>query len=144
MKKIAGVLSTAVALLALTGCGGGSSSYDHTYYLQTYDDILGEYVGVEGVYYECDSYVGDTGINGAFRMRDNDTCTFWDLDDTVSYEYNILYLGGNSSGTVGLADVEYSCDSGYSGFTDIDGAFDFDPAYENPYYPGDVCDFYFY
>ncbi|UFH59545.1 hypothetical protein [Sulfurovum mangrovi] len=143
MKKIAGFLSAAVAVLSLNGCGG-SDSYDHTYYLQTYDDILGEYVGVEGVYYECDSYVGDTGDHGEFRMRDGDTCTFWDLDDTVSSEYNILYLGANSSGTVGLADVEYSCDSGISGETDYDGAFDFDPTYENPYYPGDVCDFYFF
>ena len=144
MKKIAGVLSAAVAVLSLNGCGGGGDSYDHTYYLQTYDEVLGEYVGVEGVYYECDSSVGDTGINGEFRMRDGDICTFFDLDDTVSSEYNILYLGGNSSGTVGLAEVEYSCDSGISGATDYDGAFEFDPEYINPDYRGDICDFYFF
>lgn len=145
MKKVAGFLSAAVAVIGLSGCGGGGSdSYDHTYYLQTYDDYYDEYVGVPDVYYECGSYVGYTSSNGGFRMSDGDICTFFELDDTVSYEYNILYLGGNSSGTVGLADVEYSCDSGISGATDYDGAFSFDPDYINPDYPGDICDFYFY
>lgn len=144
MKKIAGVLSAAVAVLSLNGCGGGSGSYDHTYYLQTYDDNYGEYVGVEDIYYECGSYVGYTGLNGSFRMSDGDICTFFDLDNTVSDEYNILYLGANSSGTVGLADVEYSCDSGLDGATDYDGAFDFDPTFSASYSDGDVCDFYFF
>ncbi|MDD3592535.1 MAG: hypothetical protein PHO65_07835 [Sulfurovum sp.] len=143
MKKVAGFLSAAVAVIGLSGCGGGgSSSYDHTYYLQTYNGS--NYVGVPDVYYECGPYVGYTGSSGGFRMSDGDTCTFYDLDDTVSYEYNILYLGGNSSGTIGLADVEYSCDSGISGETDYNGAFTFDPTYVNPDYPGDICDFYFY
>ena len=144
MKKIAGFLSAAVAVLALNGCGGGgSSSYDHTYYLQTFNGS--NYVGVADVYYECGPDIaGYTGSNGAFRMSDGDVCTFFDLDEFVSDELNILYLGANTSGTVGLADVEYSCDSGISGETDYYGAFEFDPYHINPDYPGDICDFYFY
>ena len=144
MKKIAGFLSAAVAVLSLNGCGGGSGSYDHIYYLQTYDDIFDEYVGVPNIYYECGpDIVGETGPNGEFHMFDGDMCTFWDLDDTVSYEYNKLYLGANASGTVGLGGVEYFCDSGIDGVTNSYGMFTFDPEYINPYYPGDVCDFYF-
>lgn len=140
MKKIAGFFSAAVAVLSLTGCGT-SESYDHTYYLQTFDGL--NYVGVQNVYYECDSYVGYTGAYGGFRMRDGDTCTFWDLDDTLSYEYDRLYIGANTGGTVGIGGVPYSCDSGINGITTSTGMFTFDPTYINPYFPGDVCDFYF-
>jgi len=143
MKKVAGFLSAAVAVIGLSGCDGEGSSYEHTYYLQTYDDHYDEYVGVPDVYYECGSYVGYTGSHGGFRMNDGDVCTFYDLDDRVSYEYHILYLGANSNGIVGLAGVDYSCDSGYRGTTDRDGAFAFDPEYIHPNYPGDRCNFYF-
>ncbi|MBD3790829.1 MAG: lipoprotein [Campylobacterales bacterium] len=143
MKKIAGFLSAAVAVLALSGCGGGgSSSYDYTYYLQTFNGS--NYVGVPDVYYECGpDIVGYTGPNGEFHLRDGDICTFYDLDEFVSAEYDILYLGANASGTVALEDVDYTCDSSYPiwSSTDSDGAFTFDPTY---YIKGDICDFDFY
>ncbi|MDM5272231.1 hypothetical protein PGH07_08560 [Sulfurovum sp. zt1-1] len=140
MKKIAGFLTAAVAVLSLNGCGGGSDSYDHIYYLQKFDSV--NYVGVPDVYYDCGVNVGYTGPNGEFYMRDGDICTFYDLDETLSTEeYNVLYLGANASGTVGLSGVDYICDSDFSwSTTDPDGMFTYDPTY---YVSGDICDFSF-
>lgn len=140
MKKSLGILVSAAAVLALNGCGVSDYLDTETFYLQTYDEMTDTYVGVEDVYYECGpDIVGYTRRDGAFTFVEGDTCTFYDLDDTLSYEYDILYIGGNAAGTTGIADVRYDCDSGVSNWTDDLGAFDFDPTYMSQYSDGDVC-----
>ena len=157
MKKLLSLSLAGVAVLALSGC---SSSSDHcyddcyepepleaTYYLQTYydDGIDAYYEGVEFVYYECDSgIIGETNIYGAFTLEEGDYCVFYDLDDTLSYEYDVLYIGATISGNTALSGIEYQCDSGLFGHTDLDGAFIFDPEYTSQVSDGDVCGFDFY
>ena len=140
------LILSGVSVVALSGCGGGSGDYyapTVTYYLQTTPDGL-NYEGVEGVYYECGpDIVGRTDGYGAFTMIEGDYCTLYDLDDTLSYEYDVLYIGLDAGGDIAVGDIRYDCDSGISDWTDIDGGFIFDPSYINNLYVGDICEFAF-
>jgi hypothetical protein len=146
MRKRLWLLSLLAVPFVLGGCGGGAYFYDEpveTYYLQSYDDVSGRFEGVANVYYECGrDIVGYTDTRGAFDLYDGDTCTFYDLDDTVSYEYDRLYISATASGSVAVGDVPYDCASGWSGVTDTDGMFIFDPAYVNSISDGDICSLY--
>ena len=143
MKKLMGLLLAGVAVLALSGCGGGDDYY-LTYHLQTYNADTDTYEGVEGVYYECGpDIVGYTNRNGAFTMIEGDYCTFYDLDDTLSLEYDWLYIGLDAGGDVAVGDIRYDCDSGEYGVTDDLGMFVFDPEYISQISDGDVCGFNF-
>ena len=158
MKKTMSLSLAGIAVLTLGGCSDNDNSchddcyeplppLEITYYLQTYfdDGVDAYYEGVEFVYYECDSGIADvTNFYGAFTIEEGDYCTFFDLDDWLSYEYDILYIGATISGNVAVSGLEYQCDSGLFGHTDLDGAFIFDPEYVSPVSDGDVCGFDFF
>ncbi len=152
MKKFTGLLVVGVSALVLSGCGGGGGSDYYapevTYYLQTYNEFTDTYEGVSDVYYECGpdivGYTGDDGVPGSFTMIEGDYCTFYDLDNTVSYEYDLLYIGSDRWGDYSVSDVRYDCDSGSNGYTDELGTFVFDPTYISQYSDGDICGFDFY
>lgn len=150
MKKLMGLVLAVLASFVLSGCGESNRYYDDyyipevTYFLQTYDVEYDEYVGVGGVYYECGpDIVGYTDGNGAFTMIEGDFCTFYDLDYTLSYEYDMLYIGATAYGDVAVGDIGYGCESGWNGITDMDGMFIFDPDYINQVRDGDICGFDF-
>lgn len=153
MKKLMMLILSGVSVIALSGCGGGSSDYNEpliTYFLQTTPDGV-NYEGVNDVYYECGpdivGYTGEYGASGSFSMMEGDTCTFYDLDDTRSYEIDILYIGLDAEGTIGVEPTPYHCDSGidsfYNSITDNIGGFIFDPEYINNITTGDICEFQF-
>lgn len=147
MKKLIGLFFAGVAVFVLSGCGGSDDYYAPTvtYHLQTYDAYRDTYEGVEDVYYECGpDIVGYTDRDGAFTMIEGDYCTFYDLDGTLSYEYDILYIGLDRGGDIAVGDIRYDCDSGIRGITDELGSFVFDPAYISNISYGDVCGFDFY
>ena len=161
MKKLMSLRLAGVAVLALSGCNNNDNGchddchdpdplpdpLEVTYFLQTYfdDGIDAYYEGVEFVYYECDSGIADvTDFYGAFTILEGDYCTFYDLDDTLSYEYDILYIGATISGNIAVSGLEYQCDSGLFANTDLDGAFVFDPEYISRVSIGDVCGFDFF
>ena len=141
MKKRIGLVIAAAALLMLSGCGSAVVTYgepEMTYYLQSYDDRTGEYEGVADVYYECGrDIVGYTEPSGAFSFDMGDACTFYDLDDTVSYEYDRLYISRTVSGRIAVGEYDYACDSGWHGVADRNGKFIFDPDYAGG--DGDIC-----
>ncbi|MHB0993734.1 MAG: hypothetical protein B7X69_06055 [Sulfurovum sp. 39-42-12] len=150
MKKVMMFLASLGVVVGLNGCGGGggdSGGYVPpavTYYLQTYNPQFDIYEPVADVYYECGpDIVGYTTPNGAFTMIEGDSCTFYDLDYTLSYEYDLLYIGANVVGDVGVANIRYDCDSGISDTTDELGTFVFDPEYISSISDGDVCGFQF-
>lgn len=145
MKKLIGLVLAGVAVFALSGCVDDDYyAPEVTYHLQTYNDVTGNYEGVEGVYYECGPDIaGHTNRNGAFTMIEGDYCTLYDLDDTLSLEYDLLYIGLDVWGDVAVGDIRYDCDSGNDGWTDEDGMFIFDPDYINDTNPGDICEFNF-
>ena len=144
MKKLMGLLLAGLAVFVLNGCGDGYNDYEVTYHLQTYNADTENYEGVEGVYYECGpDIVGHTDRNGAFTMIEGDYCTFYDLDDTLSYEYDTLYIGLDVWGDIAVGDIRYDCDSGIYGITDELGMFIFDPDHINNITTGDICEFNF-
>ena len=147
MKKLMMSLLSGVSIVLINGCGGGSSdSYvsEVTYYLQTYNAIADTYEGVDDVYYECGpdivGYTGEFGMSGSFSMIEGDTCTFYDLDNTLSYEIDTLYIGLDASGESAVSPTSYNCYSGEVGITDDLGAFIFDPYVLTS---GDICEFNF-
>jgi|GEM_PF-2049327 len=155
MKRFSILVGLAAAAIIFTGCGGGGGGgggyvpdpppppLELTYYLQTYDDFADIYIGVPGVEYQCGpDIVGVTGPSGAFDLIDGDWCTFYGLDETLSLSINVNELYMDSA----LLDISYSCDSGWSGITDSEGMFIFDPYWipADPALPvGDVCEFAF-
>ena len=149
MKKLIMLILSGVTVIALSGCGGGSSDYyapEVTYYLQT-EDEFGNFVGVNDVYYECGpdivGYTGEYGASGSFTMVEGDVCTFYDLDDTLSFDIDVLYIGLDPIGELAVPRTPYNCDSGISGITDDLGGFVFDPYYINDLTIGDICEFNF-
>ena len=138
-------------IVSLSGCGGGSSnpsqtqsSTDTTFYLQTYDNEVEQYEGVEDVYYECgDGHVGYTDNNGLFRFKQGEQCRFYDLDRRRSYEFDRLYVSGTPDGNYAVSEVPYRCASGWNGVSDIRGMFIFDPDYQSDKSDGDLCVFSF-
>ena len=143
MKKLMGLVLAGLAVFALSGCDDYYAP-EVTYHLQTYNADTENYEGVEGVYYECGpDIVGYTNRNGAFTMIEGDYCTFYDLNDTLSYEYDLLYIGLDRWGDVAVGDIRYDCDSGIIDTTDELGMFVFDPEYISQVSDGDVCGFNF-
>jgi len=138
-KKIAGLLVAGVAVFALSGCGGGGgggndappSNLTTLLIVDSFND------GVDGIYYECDSYSGITGdgpVAGEFSFIPGDDCDFH-LDDSVVVG-NDLFLTDVTK--LGIDGRYYICDSlidGYTGDTGVSGEFIYDYGFD------DVCTF---
>ncbi len=140
-------LTITVALLSLNAC-----SSDHSreyrddygtlteYYLQTYDPAEDRFYGVTHIYYECgNEIVGHTDINGMFRLHKDDQCTFFDLNDRVSIEYDRLYISADRAGNYAVTQSPYHCVSGWEGVMNAKGMFVFDPEYLSARSKGDIC-----
>ena len=148
MKKFIMLILSGVSIIVLSGCGGGGgddySPAPVTYYLQTFDVVDDIYRGVSGIEYDCGPDSGVTGANGSFVLYEGDMCIFYGLDETLSLSINEDELYMDSA----LINIDYSCDSGFSGTTsaDLDGMFIFDPYWtpEDIKLPlGDICTFQF-
>jgi len=140
-KKVLGLLVSGVAVFALSGCGGGGGN---DYYdpgppsnLTTLLIVDGFNDGVDGIYYECDSYTGITGdgpVAGEFSFIPGDDCDFY-LDDSV-VGGNDLFLTDVTK--LGVDNKYYICDSlidGYTGDTGFPGEFIYNYGFD------DVCTF---
>ena len=72
MKRINVLGLSLVSILALTACGGGSSTNDvktgTAYYLDS---------AVAGVNYKCGNREGITGVDGSFTFEEGEGCTFY-------------------------------------------------------------------
>ncbi|MCF6207437.1 MAG: hypothetical protein L3J47_11195 [Sulfurovum sp.] len=154
MKKWIMLLVSGLAVVALSGCGGGGAAYDEGY-TDGYDDgfydgarVPGESMttlflvdvdnfSLGGVPYYCVDPSGAvsadyvTAPNGEFSFYPGERCTF-DLlgfdgtpDDPLFIQDDIGF---------GKSDIPYACDGGDNGMTNIDGNFD--------YLPDDICTFY--
>ena len=141
------LILSGVSVVVLSGCGGGGtddySPVPVTYYLQTYDSFYDVYRGVSGIEYECGPDSGVTDQNGAFDLYEGDVCTFYGLNETLSFSFvDELYMDSE------LISIDYVCDSDpfYTYSTDLDGMFIFDPYFEpvDISLPlGDICEFQF-
>ena len=126
MKKLMMLILSGVSVIALSGCGGGSSDYYETPLDVNYlTDDLG--FGINGIYYECASgysgFTGDIGGDGDFDFDPTgDSCDFY-LDNMIID----LYIMDEFGGVNGLY---YDCfPSGIFGITGDfidDGGFDYD------------------
>ena len=142
-KKLAGLMVAGVAVFALSGCGssGGNDVVivdpGPPSNLTTLLIVDGFNDGVDGIYYECDSYTGITGdgpVAGEFSFIPGDDCDFY-LDDSVVVG-NDLFLTDVTK--IGVNDKYYICNSlidGYTGDTGFPGEFIYDYGFN------DVCTF---
>jgi len=135
VKKFTGLLVVGVSALVLSGCGGGSSSYNDglttLFLVDEYDNSYG------GIPYICDSMStwSETAPNGEFSFYPGENCEF---DFTG---YNGLY-GDEFDDIIrivdytydGKGDIPYECELFGVGTTYSDGSFDYD--YD------DACVFY--
>lgn len=148
MKKLMGLFIAGVAVLALSGCGGGGDDY--------YDDGLTTLFLVDengnsygGVPYTCDSmnYWSETAPNGEFSFYPPDNCEFdfygyfgTDPDDfTVPYN-EFIYIVDIAD--EGKNNIPYECSSfnaGFINYTEYDGIWDGSFEYD----ADDACVFYF-
>ena len=141
MKKLSIFASLAAAAVIFVGCGGGGGGgyvppapgpgpgpgAPVIWYL---DDING--VGMAGVPYYCDSGSGVTDADGGFAFYYGDACDFdlWGFPGDITFSLHI-----DDEFVEGVGGIPYDCDSGWSGTTDVDGSFIYDP--------DDYCTFYF-
>lgn len=141
-KKILGLMVSAVAVFALSGCGGSSGGGGYIdanppVNLTTLLIVDGSNYGVDGIYYECDSYTGITGdgpVAGEFSFIPGDNCDFY-LEDSVVLGDNLFLVDVTK---LGVDNKYYYCDSGIDGFTGdtgISGEFVYD------YFFDDTCTF---
>jgi len=134
MKKLMGLLVSGVAVLVLSGCGGGGSDGDYyppdpnltTLFLVDQDGFT-----LGGVPYICDSMLDWelTAPNGEFTFSPPDNCEF----DFIGYDGNyfgdpfvddIIYIVDYTD--EGKGDIPYECASFGVGTTYGDGSFDYD------------------
>ncbi|SFV50115.1 hypothetical protein MNB_SV-6-427 [hydrothermal vent metagenome] len=135
MKKILILSSLIVASTLFIGCGGGGGGgggggvapvpppEPEPFSMLYLDNIDG--VGMAGVPYYCPSGDGFTDENGGFLFYDGENCSF-DLtgfNGSIVYDDYLFIDYNDGSGVDGLG---YDCISGTSGFTDINGNFDYD------------------
>ncbi|MFT7880835.1 MAG: hypothetical protein ABXS91_10625 [Sulfurimonas sp.] len=124
MKKLAGFLSAAVAVFALSGCGGGGSDdgpIPETYFIT---DSYG--YGVADIIYHCDSGLsGITNFEGAFTFDlRGDNCNFDFVTNNIVDDVYIEF--DNDPNTIAGADgIYFECfydgQLDESGVTDNDG-----------------------
>ena len=140
-KKIAGLMVAGVAVFALSGCGSSGGDYHEPLppvsNLTTLLIVDGFNDGVDGIYYECDSFTGITGdgpVAGEFSFIPGDDCEFYLNDSIVAG--NDLFLTDVTKH--GVDNKYYICDSlidGYTGDTGFSGEFIYDYGFN------DICTF---
>ena len=149
MKKLMIFVASLGVMVALSGCGGGSS-YDDGYDDGFYDgarqpeaamttlylrDSNGFSAG--GVHYVCEDPSGVvtadfmTAPNGEFTFYPGERCTF-DLIGFLGTPGDPLFIQDDTG--LGKGDIPYSCYAGDSGLTYPDGSFE--------YFQDDSCTFY--
>jgi hypothetical protein len=134
MKKLISMLFAGVAVVVLSGCGGGSSDY----YEEPYNDGLTTLFLVDqdgysysGIPYTCDSmnYWDETAPNGEFSFYPGEDCEFdfYGLDgnyfDDPAVDHIIRIVDDLDYGKGG---IPYECASFGVGTTYGDGSFDYD------------------
>ena len=141
-KKLAGLVVAGVAIFALSGCGGGGGhdgivAGPPPSNLTTLLIVDGFNDGVDGIYYECDSYTGITGdgpVAGEFSFIPGDDCDFY-LEDSIVLGDDLFLTDVTK---LGVDNKYYICDSGINGFTGdtgFSGEFIYDYGFD------DVCTF---
>ncbi len=142
MKKLIGLILTAVALLALNGCGGDHYYDDDLTTLFLVDENGNSYGGIP---YTCDSMNrwDETRPNGEFSFYPGEDCEFdfYGYEGTDSGRHNeLIYIvdyrddGKNripyECELFNVGNINYTSDDG-----NWDGSFDYDR--------DDACVFYF-
>jgi len=144
-KKIIGLMVSAVAVFALSGCGDGGSGgggyvvAEHP--LTTLLIVNQNNVGIDGIRYECDSTSGITGngpLAGEFTFRNFDDCDFY-LDDVV-VQGDDLFI--TDAALIGKNNIPYTCRSTgnlqlFTGDSGRNGEFIYDYGFN------DICTFEF-
>ena len=138
-KKIAGFMVAGVAVFALSGCGSSGGDYYEppVSNLTTLLIVDGFNDGVDGIYYECDSYSGITGdgpVAGEFSFIPGDDCDFY-LEDSVVLGDDLFLTDVTK---IGVDNKYYICDfliDGYTGDTGFSGEFIYDYGFD------DICTF---
>ena len=123
MKKLLFLFISAVAVLALSGCGSSSDNY--------YDDEIKYHVvdqdgyGVADIRYTCNGNTVElTDGSGGFYFYPNDDCTLQLELRIVDSTVDDLYIEDNAG--AGVSNIYYTCESGTFGRTERDGHFEFD------------------
>jgi len=131
-KKIVGILLVSVAIVALSGCGGGSDDYyEPDPYLTTLFLIDQDGFSLGGIPYICDSMYDweYTRPNGEFTFLQPDTCEF-DFTGLNGNYYNdpytddIIYIVDDLAR--GKGNIPYECAYFGGSTTYGDGSFDYD------------------
>ena len=139
-KKLISLLFAGVAVLALSGCGGGGGSSD--YYVdpivEPIDDSLTTLflIDQDGFSYADIPYICDsmsdwdyTASNGEFSFYPGEDCEF-DFDGLIGNYYDdtyvddIVYIVDDLD--YGIGGIDYECASFGVGSTYDDGSFDYD------------------
>ncbi len=125
MKKIIASILTIVAVIGLSGCGGGGSDDDKLITLFLVDEEGNSYSSIP---YRCDSMTDweETPINGEFTFFANEDCEFdfIDLDGTNhnNTSNDLIYIVDSlDSGKNG---IDYDCLKFGAGVTEYDGIYD--------------------
>ena len=140
IKKLITIAFATVALLALSGCTGEDSYYDHDDELTTLFLIDQDGNSYANVPYICDSMThwDKTASNGEFSFYPGENCEF-DFDGLIGnyendyYDDDIIYIVDYTED--GKGRIPYECESFGTGSTYGDGSFDYN---EN-----DECVFFF-
>ncbi len=136
MKKFILLMVSAVAVLALSGCGS-SNYYDDYDEEIRYHLVDQDGYGVSDIRYTCDGgTVEVTDGSGGFYFYPNNDCSL-QLDITVDSTQDDLYIENNAGR--GVSNIPYECTSGLFGRTDRDGHFEFDNVYSED--NEDICTF---
>ncbi|WP_309499968.1 hypothetical protein [Sulfurovum sp.] len=134
MKRFMMLLASGVAVLAMSGCGGGDSSggyvpVDDGFTTLFLVDEKGLSYG--GVPYICDSMSAwsETASNGEFSFYVGEECTFDFIGLEGNYDYDpvvdhIVYIVDDLDG--GKGDIPYECVSFGVSTTYTDGSFYYD------------------
>ncbi len=148
MKKLIMLLVSGLAVIALSGCGGGAydAGYDDGFYdgarasdasMTTLFLIDQDGFSLGGVPYYCVDPSGVrtadyvTAPNGEFTFVPGERCTF-DLYGYNGTPEDPLFIVDDVG--LGKPDIPYACDGGDNGLTDVTGSFD--------YLPDDICTLY--
>ena len=132
MKKFMSMLLAGVAIVVLSGCGGGGDYYEEAIKFHLIDQ---NGFGVGDILYTCDGVHYDvTDGSGGFYFYPYDDCSLeleFPIVDSLIDDLFIIDDNGFA-----IQDIYYECTSGLFGYTDFYGYFEFDNIYAT-----DTCTF---